>query len=529
MLILLRPLAAQMHHGAFTISMRRVVSESSGVPRLVFPCASPSPSRRPVMCQPLPSEEGHREVEQAHHDTLAKPNTPRRVSSSSSAATLEPTASSHAFDPALVVRHNSRTGQLHLNPVQKSLVWKARSQQYQQTLETIVLCLQSHLTPIEKSLRLLHVHETVVIPHRLRLRTDTYEDLFHAWFATATIAPTPHGGTEDLADASPTAFEEDVVRCGEHWSAVHSPDGLPPELATRAAAALALTSDDSVSKVWVVYRYMIDSGTNPSPKCIQHLMGLLERCARRKVAGSAAGAAPPAGLTLLEGRCHSLMMDIDRFQLLPTEYTLRSYIYVCQVSGVMHLALARVTDFQTRLGQQPSSATYAMLLRGFRKQAGHGKEELNGTNPALALLTTLRSTPISTHLLNEMLLVGRGSSDPLSAFTIYQSVMSRRTREGSLEASAAAAAGLLFPSIHTFSILLEALLVGAPKYPHAAGSLLPFLLREMKRYGIKGNTRMLNKLLRCFWEHGEKKNFYHLRYVMLKKNVIVFDELRKLK
>lgn len=531
------------------------------------------------------------------------------------------------FDPALVVQVDSRKKKIFLNPIQKSLIWEARRKQYQQCLETIVRTLQSHLTPVEKCLHLMHLHETQVIPQRLRLRDDTYEDIFHTFYATATLvrshprsSSTGGGGGSAPFSANPSsayrygaqqhaattveeAEEAEAVAYGEggeysgKGGAVSGPSfifGVPMELATRSAAALTLTSEETMQEWWKMYRYMVDSGTNPTPRILQHVMGLLEQRARwrlgtgkgkRKVpspTGATTSAAmaplppPVPGLAILEAKAHSLMLDADRFHFSPTTYTVNSYIFLCQVCGVMHLALARVCDLWKRWQTQPTSATYAMLLHGFLHQRlpstgsppSPTMKEDTTTSAALSVLTSMQSTPITIGLLQEILQVLRYSPDPLSAFTVYKSVMSRRTREGLERPSAAAAAGLIAPTLHTFSILVEVLLrvseplsmgkhvkeenrerkqsneeknhasaaaetlASSPSSSTAAASfpkhLLTFLLQEMKRYGIRGNALVLNKILECFCRSGQWNEFRALRQTMKKRGILVFDEYREL-
>lgn len=583
-----------------------------------------------------------------YQETLARP-IPRRPPhdrtsppvSSSSSSSLTRTQ----FDPALVVHVDSRQKKIFLNPVQKSLVWRARREEYQQCLEHLVRTLQSHLTPIEKCLHLMHLHETQVIPRRLRLRADTYDDIFHCFYATATLVSSSastqsescggRGRARYSAAQSAYTWEE-----AEEWESIAQGEGadrsggvggggvavpfsslgVPVELASRSAAVLTLTSEETAEEWWKMYRYMVDSGTNPTPRILQHLMGLLEQRARRlglgktpqgssrkrkeaeqngpqqsrDVASSEAnGGSPFPGLAVLEAKAHSLMMDADRFHFAPTTFTVNSYIFLCQVCGVMHLALARVSDLWTRWQQQPCSSTYALLLHGFLYQQhltpppplsstspvllppGVGNEhrrttwlpanerrehdgDANSSDSAavaLSVLTTIQSTPITLFLLHEMLQVMRYSKDPLSAFTVYKSVLTRRTRAGMERPSAAAAAGVITPTLHTFSILVEVLLrvsdshEAAPEeesglsvsttredtHPQVSSSpssfpthLLAFVLHEMKRYGVRGNQLLLNKLLECFRRNRQWKELRALRATMKRRGLVVFDEYRAL-
>lgn len=551
-----------------------------------------------------------------YKETLQKPLVPRfgrrtdppRPTTSTASAVSSPadTPPPAASDPALMLTLNSRTRQLHLNKVQKSMIWQARRAQYQRTLEKIVRCLQSHLLPLEKCLLLLVIHEKEVIPKRLRLRDDTYDDIFHLFYATAHLSSTPISGASTqqryqtmhalvegstaMGTPQQAAVEEEaeMVRAGEE--AAHHVSSVPVELASRAAATMTLTSEETIQQMWVMYRYMVDSGTDPTPRIVQHLMGLLERRARRVGLGQThPDAAPPQpGLAVLEAKAHSLMMDLDRFHHCPTSYTLNSYIYLCQVCGVMHLALARVTDYLSRHERQPTASLYTRLLHGFLHQPLKPKASKSSTEEddeeveeeedtraadALAVMTTMQSTPISQALLHEMMQVGRFSRDPLSALTIYRAVVCRRgRRDGMYHPSAAVSAGLIRPTLHTFSILIEAILrsfdiaavedhaeeveggggrgnnsstaaMGPPtttalppppsqqqqkKRRRKQAEYLRFVLEEMRRHRIKGNKAVLNKVLECLRRSGEVKALQRLRDAMLASGVFVFDEYRKI-
>lgn len=529
------------------------------------------------------------------------------------------TSTTASFDPALVVHVDSRTKQIFLHPIQKSLIWEARRKQYQACLEQLVRTLQSHLLPIEKCLLLMQLHETSVIPSRLRLRADTYDDLFHCFYATATLVRASASRARGSSNTTSTSVMRDrgghrsyavhqgatSIEEAEEWENVchgeggdhsgksggggSSPSstafalGVPVELSTRSAAVLTMTSEETMQEWWKMYRYMVDSGTNPTPRILQHVMGLLEQRARWRLAHgkvrertlqyASSSSSPAPGMAILEAKAHSLMMDADRFHFCPTTFTVNSYIYLCQVCGCMHLALGRVTDVWKRWQQQPTGATYALLLHGFLHQPtrrmASDTSTPNKTFPAaataLSVLTTMQSTPISLPLLHEILQVMRYSQDPLSAFTVYKSVMSRRTREGRERPSPVA--GLIVPTLHTFSILVEALLrtsetkllpVGKEREEEAREKekeeknsssrstelvcssnsssssssfpthLLKFLLHEMKRYGVRGNQLVLNKILECFRRSGQRKQFCSLRQTMRKRGILVFDEYRKL-
>lgn len=435
---------------------------------------------------------------------------------------LEALTRKDGYDPAKVIRVNKRTQQLHLNSIQKELVWSARRKEYQSMLERFVACMQSHRSPIERCFTLLALHEEV-IQRRLRLRADTYEGIFHTFYAVAVQSK---GATGHLSSSAQASLTEGHALLEEDLYANPSVSGsVPEELASTVAASQALLTPQFIGNVWQTYRYMVDSGTNPSPLVVQYVMGMLEHAVGQVRSAARGGTTATATTTLLEAKAHSLMMDLDRFKLPPTEYTLNSYIGVCDGCGVMHLAVARVADYQSRHERQGSAGTYAKLITGLVRHGQHRE--------AMSVVSTMQSVPMTTYLLNAVLQAARFSHDPLAAFTFYRAVV--RTR-GSIRP---------LPSQVTFSVLLEVICselaldlardgsqnARMPKERirrrrRALEENLGFVLQEMKRHRVKGNGLFLNKLLGLLCRLGREKEAAALRASMEAKGVRVFDELK---
>lgn len=414
-------------------------------------------------------------------------------------------AGAAAYDPATVVRIDSQNKQLHLNAVQKDLVWRARQAQYQRMLERIVACLQSHLTPLERCHTLLALHDEV-ISKRLRLRVDTYNDLFHAFYAVG-VRPNRSRQVRVMRPAAmPVVGDRDI----EETILCTSVSGsLPEEFGTPDAAASYTLGAPTMERLWAMYRYMLDSGTNPSAGCHQNLMGLLEHAAIGN-----------ADRKIIEARAHSLLLDSDRFKLTPTEYTINAYVGVCSRCGVMHLAVARVADYQTRHERQASAGMYAKLITGLVRQGSH-KE-------ALRAVTTMQSVPMSAHLMNAVLQAVRSSPEPTATFTVYHALTMRR-HGGTRHAVSAA------PTLVTFSELLEALRIDLDR-THTAGASRPApsaahqahldtILDGMRRYRVKGNAQVLNRLLRIMLVCGREKDAASLARTMRQRGLQVFDEI----
>ncbi|GET91169.1 hypothetical protein, conserved [Leishmania tarentolae] len=454
------------------------------------------------------------------------------------------------YDPALVVHVDSRRRQVRLNDVQRELIWTARQKQYHGMLQRIVACLQSHRSPIEKCQTIYGLHNEVLEKH-LRLRADTYEDIFHTLYS---VGVRRGGGAGQPGKASLSSSAQLVSGnagsenwCWEESSSVGSGVALPAEFTTPSAASSTVLSPHGMEKVWEMYRYLVDSGTNPTPRILQYVMGLLEHASVSLVVArshtTADGCSTPAvhrhhrarcsGLILVEAKAHSLMMDADRFHLAPTEYTVNSYIAICEACDVMHLAVARVTDYQTRQERQASPGMYARLLTGLVR-CGHYTD-------AMAVVTTMQNVAMTTYLVNAVLQAARYSRDPASVFTFYRSlffapsnplrVSGNGSHEKGCDAGKAprscrvstpsrSAIGLV-PSLVTFSIMAEVMLQ-TQDYTE-----LPFVVSEMRHYGVRGNGLLLNKLLKMMHRAGYPPSEVHaLQSAMDAKQVRVFSENR---
>ncbi|EPY43811.1 hypothetical protein AGDE_00110 [Angomonas deanei] len=432
-----------------------------------------------------------KEVQNAYKQTLEKRFSPRHGSLSSSLR-VNKEEGEEKMDPALVVRLDSRKKEIQLNPIQRELLWTARQKEYHSLLLRIVTCLQSHQTAIEQCHTLLSLHDEV-IRQRLRLRTDTYEDIFHTFYAVAVQGkanPTLHQRAE-TAGGNPLLEQEVAGTSVEGALSLSAPE----EWRSPLVAAQALLGPASIQKIWTMYRYLVDSGTKPSSRILQYVMGILDR-------SLLVHRGDPNQRLLTESKAHSLMMDADRYRLAPSEFTINSYIGVCDACGVMYLATARVADYFSRHERQPSAGMYTRLLCGLIR---HGQYQ-----EALSVVTTMQNVPMTTHLVNAVLHVARHSQDPLSVFSIYRAVFTHSSQQDTIR-----------PSLHTFSILLE-VVRECRSYAE-----VNFILKEMKFFGVKGNGMVLNRILEIFLLAGKTKEADSLARQMQSKNILVFDEQRK--
>lgn len=508
-------------------------SSTSSVPS-IFAEPRPAPSTTPSSPQT-----------QSHFDALWSGEvSPAELglspsASSSSSSTHQPSQQHHQrsrdedgyellpTDPLLFVKYNSRDRRLHFNRSQREMIWEARKQQYHASLKRIVVTLESHLTVVQKCHQFLYLHEHDIMKHRLRLRPDTYEEMFHYFSAVA-------GGV---------GLEDPKKRSMAAASAARD---------QASASTIASQSVPFLNSVWTMYRYMIDSGSNPTPATIQHIMSMLERVQKKDPE--------------VESRAHSLMMDADRFKISPTDFTVASYVGVCAVNGAMHIAVARVSDHTVRQERQLTSGICARVVHGFNQNQQY--------DDALAFVATLTNASVSNHLLNAVLVAALHSKDPLSVFAFYKSLCVNSKA--------------VVPSVHTMTILMQAVLKLTqqlseeeaarrnnkkdPQQQHRVrpstiptstlaaaraltqrqqhpdlpspilsgnaylqlaqnpslvalyGRFLPLILREMKRYRIRGSESLLNQLLGGLVVMGRRDWFQGLRSNMVKRKVRVHHE-----
>jgi hypothetical protein len=416
---------------------------------------------------------------------------------------------SDLYDLGTTLVVNSKDGTMHLNRSQREAIFDARKQLYQASLRQIVIVLQSHLTPLEKCHRLVLLHDKVVVKNRLRLRADTYEEIFHTFYAVSMLGRSDVEVTTSLHGvSSATAGQQTLEFSPARGGGSADDDSVARNIHTQTSPFL--------HPVWTMYRYMIDSGTNPTPRIVQHVMGMLSRVRRRNVD--------------IEARAHSLTMDCDRFKFPPTEFTVVDYCRVCTINNAMHLAVARVTDLYTRHEKAPSANVASTLLNGLTVNGHHDK--------AMAFLATMQNVPITPSLLHSTLQAGRYSQDPSSAFTFYRSLRGSGIR----------------PTHHTISILVEAatLMSDAAKLiseKHSAvqrelqyrGSfesrqslqqlqrdlekkqeklrhaVVQVILKDLIKFKVRVNHRVLNKLLKLLVDVNHRTAFVALCSALIKR------------
>lgn len=310
-----------------------------------------------------------------------------------------------ATDPILDVKMDPRSQRPKFTAEQNEFLWEARKKEYSKMLHKFKIVLSSHLTEVDKCHQLLALHD-VAMRKRLRMIDSIYDSVFHTFLVGL---PQLGGGGGNK--------------------------GVAPML----------------NQVWRVYRYMIDSGTNPTPKIHQHMMMILESVRSKNAE--------------VEAKAHALMLDNDRFKTIPTEYTLQHYISICSHNGCMHIAMTRYTDARGRLQLMTSASLCSNMLRGLLLN--------DQIEEAVQFVQALDSVAMTDHLLNSVMQVMRRTKDPSSCFTMFRAIRGSG----------------LPPSLSTVSTLLDVC------YEINDFSEVPFILQLMKQYGVKGDERFSNKML----------------------------------
>lgn len=453
---------------------------------------------------PLQSQTGGDRKGKLLHDDQRPHRAARHSRQGRTLTRIGTVAANGTFDLGTTLVVNSKTNQLHLNQSQQDAIFAARKELYQTSLRQIVIVLQSHLTPLEKCHRLVLLHDRLVVKNRLRLRADTYEEIFHMFYGVSMLGRSDVETTTSFHGVASATAGQTAAEASPHRGGTSDDGAVARDIHTQTSPFL--------HPVWTMYRYMIDSGTNPTPRIVQHVMGLLSRVSERNID--------------IEARAHSLTMDCDRFKFPPTEFTVIDYCRVCTINHAMHLAMARVTDLYTRHERHPSAGIAATLLHGLTVN-GHHKQ-------ALTFIGTLQNVAMTPSLLHATLQAGRYSEDPSSAFAFYESLQGSGMR----------------PTYHTIGILIESALrmsqhikeedaklatglharMGTTASERSARLreqekrreklrrvVLGVVLKQMTKYKVRVNHRTLNKLLECLVDIGHRNAFVALCRALIRR------------
>ncbi|CCW59820.1 unnamed protein product [Phytomonas sp. EM1] len=219
----------------------------------------------------------------------------------------------------------------------------------------------------------------------------------------------------------------------------------------------------------------------PTPGMAEQLMSAL----------SAVFAANPA-VFHLAGR---ILIDCDKYVVLPTRSTYAAFFNICRVNRAMPFAIARMADAVLRLNVSVDAAMATAMLRGLN-EGGYVEE-------AVALLGRIERVPLTTPLLNAALETLLLSSQALSCFSAFTAVTAARLR----------------PDADTYTLLLLA----CEKSGEWARATT--ILADMQTRRIKGNAQTLNLLLKGLLMEKLHSYAVQLHQTMRAKRVEVWPAL----
>lgn len=251
-----------------------------------------------------------------------------------------------------------------LSAEQRYLVWQDRKNKYSALHRKILITLESHHTLMDKALLLLELHD-IVIRNRIRLRADMYEDIF---FAMKLAVP---------------YYNLDLK--------------MKP-----------VNSTTMLTEGWTMYRYALDSGTNPTPHMLEKMMSFLNTT--RVVSAD------------IESKAHQVMLDVDKYKLRPTAHFLNQYYHICTRNNATHIAVMKLVEAKKKHEIPPSHNDVALILQGFRAEGR--------ADDGLKFLSNISTITVSSSLLEAIVHVARDSKNPISAFTFYKSMAPAGFRPG---------------------------------------------------------------------------------------------------
>ncbi|KPA75357.1 putative mitochondrial hypothetical protein [Leptomonas pyrrhocoris] len=256
-----------------------------------------------------------------------------------------------------------------------------------------------------------------------------------------------------------------------------------PQLAAGPRAASPLAAQDVVflSDMRLLYTHQKRCFVCPTPLLLEHLMVALSVVAE-----------PSTPAFHLANR---LLLDADRFVLLPTRTTYTAFLKVCQVNNAMQFALARYTDALQALQLPVDAPMLTALLKGLN-ESGYVEE-------AVALLARVAHVPVSTPLLNASLETLLLSDQALSCFSLFDSMSDSPTK----------------PDAATYTLLLLAC------EKSGQWKRVTAILSDMQQRRVRGDARTLNLLLKGLLQERLHSFAAQLYQTMQVKHVPVWPAL----
>lgn len=265
--------------------------------------------------------------------------------------------------------------------------------------------------------------------------------------------------------------------------AVGEGKGDTPQLAAGPQAASSLTADDVpfLSDMRRLYMHQKRCFVSPTPLLMEHLMTTLSVIAQ-----------PSTTIFHLANR---ILLDADKFVVLPTRTTYTAFFKVCQVNNAMQFALARYTDALQALQLPVDAPMLTALLKGLNE--GGFVEE------AVALLSRVEHVPVSTPLLNASLETLLLSDQALACFSLYDAMSGSSTK----------------PNAETYTLLLLAC------EKSGQWRRVTAILADMQHRRVRGDAQTLNLLLKGLLQERLHSFATQLYQTMQAKKVPVWPAL----
>lgn len=255
------------------------------------------------------------------------------------------------------------------------------------------------------------------------------------------------------------------------------------QLAAGPQAAATLTAQDIpfLAEMRRLYTHQKRCFVSPTPLMLEHVMTTLSVVADAN--------------TSVFHLANRLLLDADKFVVLPTRTTYTAFFKVCQVNNAMTFALARYTDALQALQLPVDAPMLTALLKGLN-ESGYIEE-------AVALLARVEHVPVSTPLLNASLETLLLSEQALACFSLYDALNASSTK----------------PNAETYTLLLLAC------EKSGQWGRVTSILSDMQRRRVRGDAQTLNLLLKGLLQERLHSFARQLYQTMQLKQVPVWPAL----
>lgn len=210
-----------------------------------------------------------------------------------------------------------------------------------------------------------------------------------------------------------------------------------------------------------------------------------------------------------------VLLDCDRYIVLPTPTLITAYIKICSIHNAMHYAVAQLRHLMKGLNIPMDADIATSLVKGLTL-SGQVEE-------ALAVLSRMQKIPVSIGLVHAAMETFLLSEDPLACFSLYHSCIRGGQLQDPRRRGARRHAAYLQPTAETFTLLLLA----CEQSGQWGGGRMNMISQEMKRFRVKGSTACLNLLLKGLLKEERLQTAAALMIRMKEKNVLVWPDLAR--